>query len=316
MTENKISKVHPELQSVFKKSPSIHYSKNNLWFMRSLISLMPASKAPEEVSVKNVKINNGDDGVKIRLRTYQPLKSIHATPVLIWMHGGGYIIGKPEMEDAICIQFMCELGISIVSVDYRLAPKHPFPAGLEDCYSALLWAKENADSLGFDVNRMAVGGTSAGGGLAAALAQLAFDRQEVSPIFQLLTYPMLDDRTVLRADIDDSNSPTWSHKNNKFGWESYLGKNYSAENPPKYAVPARRSDLSGLPKAWIGVGTLDVFFDEDTAYAQKLKEAGIACDLEIVQGAFHGFDAFDHSLPLVQEFRKSQISALRKHLIG
>ena len=308
--------VHPELQGVLKKSPSIHYSRNNLWLIRSLISLMPASKAPEEVSVKNVIINNGDGSVKIRLRIYQPLKSARATPVLIWMHGGGYIIGKPEMEDAICIQFVCELGISIVSVDYRLAPKHPYPAGLEDCYSALIWAKENANALGFDVNRMAVGGTSAGGGLAAALAQLAFDRREVSPIFQLLTYPMLDDRTVLHADIDDSNSPTWSHKNNKFGWESYLGKNYGAETPPKYAAPARRSDLSGLPKAWIGVGTLDIFFDEDTAYAQRLKEAGITCDLEVVQGAFHGFDAFDHSLPLVQEFRKSQISALGKYLVG
>ncbi len=231
------------------------------------------------------------------------------------MHGGGHIIGKPEMEDTICTQFVRELGISIVSVDYRLAPKHPFPAGLEDCYSALVWAKQNSEPFGFDATRIGVGGTSAGGGLAAALAQLAHDRREVSPIFQLLTYPMLDDRTALHRDIDDSNSPTWSQKSNRFGWEAYLGKHYGADEILAYSVPARREDLSGLPPAWIGVGTLDVFYEEDMLYAQRLKEAGIECDLNIVEGAFHGFDVFDQKLSIVQEFRKSQIDALKKYLV-
>lgn len=316
MTENKNSKVHPELQDALKKSPSIPYSKNNLWLIRFLISLLPSLKTPKDVSVKNIKINNRDGSEKIRLRIYQPAHPAHATPVLIWMHGGGYIIGKPEMEDSICLQFVRELGISIVSVDYRLAPKHPFPAGLEDCYSALMWAKENSAQYGFDMNRIGVGGTSAGGGLAAALAQLAHDRQEISLIFQLLTNPMLDDRTVFRTDIDDSNSPTWSQKNNRFGWESYLGKSFGKEEKPQYAVPARRGDLSGLPNAWIGVGTLDVFYDEDKRYAERLREAGIQCELEIVEGAFHGFDVIDPTLPLVQDFRRSQIAALRKYLVG
>lgn len=316
MTENKFPKVRPELLDVLKKSPSFHYSRKNLWLIRLLISLMPAPKAPEDISIKNINIAASDGNTNVRLRIYQPVNPSLPTPVLIWMHGGGQIIGKPELEDTICIQFVRELGVSIVSVDYRLAPKYPFPAGLEDCYSALIWAKDQAQSFGFDTSRIAVGGTSAGGGLAASLAQLAHDRKEVSLVFQLLTYPMLDDRTVLRTDIDDSNSPTWSHKANKFGWESYLGKNYGAQQLPKYAVPARRSDLSGLPKAWIGVGTLDIFFDEDTAYAQRLKDAGIACDLEIVQDAFHGFDAFDQNIPIVQEFRKSQLAALKKYLVG
>ncbi len=316
MTENKTSKVHPELQSVLKQSPSIHYSSKTLWLIRLLISSMPAPKAPEDMSIKNIKIDNRDGNAKIRLRIYQPVNPASATPVLIWMHGGGYIIGKPEMEDTVCIPFVRELGISIVSVDYRLAPKHPFPAGLEDCYSALMWAKDNSESFGFDASRIAVGGTSAGGGLAASLAQLAFDRKEVPPIFQLLTYPMLDDRTALHRDIDDSNSPTWSQKSNRFGWESYLGKHYGADEILTYSVPARREDLSGLPPAWIGVGTLDVFYEEDMMYAQRLKEAGIECDLNIVEGAFHGFDAFDQTLSIVQEFRKSQIDALKKYLIG
>lgn len=316
MTENKISKVHPELQDVLKKSPSIHYSNKNLWLIKLLISIMPAPRSPEDISIENIKIDGGDGNVKIRLRIYQPINPANAMPVLIWMHGGGYIIGKPEIEDPICIQFVRELGISIISVDYRLAPKHPFPAGLEDCYSALMWAKENSAQFGFDVNRIGIGGTSAGGGLAAALAQLAHDRNEVSPIFQLLTYPMLDDRTILRTEIDDSNSPTWSQKSNRFGWESYLGKSIGTDDLPQYAVPARRSDLTGVPPAWIGVGTLDVFFDEVTTYAQRLKEAGIPCELDVIQGAFHGFDVFDPNLSIVQEFRRSQISALRKYLVG
>ena len=316
MSESKTSKVHPELQSVLKKSPAIQYSPVNLWFIQLLISLMPAPKAPEDISIENIKINNKDRSAKIRLRLYRPKEQRDPTPVLIWMHGGGYIIGKPEIEDPICIQFVRELGISIVSVDYRLAPKYPFPAGLEDCYSALMWIKQNSESFGFDATRIAIGGTSAGGGLAAALAQLAYDRKEVTPIFQLLTYPMLDDRTALHRDIDDSNSPTWSQKSNRFGWASYLGKNYGMDEIPAYSVPARRESLVGLPPAWIGVGTLDVFYEEDMLYAQRLKEAGIECDLNIVEGAFHGFDVFDQELSIVQDFRKSQIAALKKYLIG
>lgn len=313
---NKNAMVHPDLVNALGKSPAIHYSRKNRWLIQLLISLLPASKAPGDVIIRNIKINSKDESAKLRLRIYQPINPANATPVLIWMHGGGYIIGKPEIEDPVCIQFVRELGISVVSVDYRLAPKHPFPAGLEDCYFALMWAKENATSFGFDINRMAVGGTSAGGGLAAALAQLAYDRQEISPLFQLLVYPMLDDRTAFRTDIDDSLSLPWSQKSNRFGWQSYLGKSFGKEEIPHHAVPARRSDLSGLPNAWIGVGTLDVFFEEDTAYAQRLREAGVACELEIVQGAFHGFDVFDPNIPIVQEFRRSQIAALRKYLVG
>lgn len=308
--------VHPELLNALKSSPEIRLSRKNLWFIRSLISLMPRPKAPEDVLIRNVKIDGRDKRTKIRLRIYRPKIATSAAPVMIWMHGGGYVLGRPEMEDDLCIRFVRELGIHIVSVDYRLSPRHPFPAGLEDCHSALTWAKENASALGFDADRIAIGGSSAGAGLAAALAQLAHDQKEVTPIFQLLTYPMLDDRTVHRTDIDDSNSPTWSHKNNKFGWESYLGSHYGTENLPGYAVPARRSDLSGLPNAWIGVGTLDIFYEEDKTYADRLAEAKVPCDLKIVPGAFHGFDVFDQNLPIVQEFRRSQISALRKHLCG
>lgn len=311
--KNQFPKVHPDLQRIIRMGPKFTVSKNNHGFFRFLTSLMPGQKPPEGIHIENIFIKNQDDQKKLRLRTYKPKSSPISTPALLWLHGGGQVMGKPEMNDFDCIHFVSELGITVVSVDYRLAPKHPFPAGLEDSYTALKWMAES-DQLNINPTRIAIGGASAGGGLAAALAQLAHDRKEIKLIFQLLIYPMLDDRTVLRTEIDDSNSPTWTQRSNRFGWESYLGGECGAKDVPAYAVPARREDLSDLPPAWIGVGTLDVFHDEDVAYAQRLKEQGVECEIKIVPGAFHGFDVFDHTIPLVQDFQKAQIAALKKYL--
>lgn len=308
------SKVHPELQQVAKKSPKFLLSRRNLWFINLLVRLLLRAKPLEDIRVENIFIPAQGRQNKLRLRIYKP-KSVDApTPALLWFHGGGYVIGKPEQDDDYCAHYVRELGITVVSVEYRLAPKHPFPAPLDDCYSALEWIASHAQELHIDNNRIALGGNSAGGGLAAALAQLAHDRQEIKPVFQLLIYPMLDDRTVLRTDIDDSDNVTWTQTSNRFGWESYLGKACGAEAVPAYSVPARRADLSGLPPAWIGVGSLDIFHDEDLAYAQKLKECGVACELTVIPGAFHGFDVFDPQVPIVQEFKKSQVAVLRKYL--
>jgi len=276
--------------------------------------LTPGPKTPEGILVENVFIPGQDDRTKIRLRIYKPKLATTLTPVLIWLHGGGYVMGRPEQDDVRCNQYAGESGISVVSVDYRYAPKHPFPIGLEDSYTALKWVASHSQRLAVDTKGIAIGGASAGGGLAAALGQLAFDRQEIKPIFQLLVYPMLDDRTVLRLDVDDSNNITWNQKSNRFGWESYLGKKCGAEDVPEYSVPARRKDLTGLPQAWIGVGTVDVFHDEDVAYAQRLKECGVKCEIYEAPGAFHAFDVFDPRVPIVQDFRKAQISALKKCL--
>ena len=275
---------------------------------------MPAPKDLEGIRIENVHIPSQDERTQVRLRIYKPENTSAPTPVLLWMHGGGYVIGRPEQDDASCVQYVRDLGITIVSVDYRCAPKHPFPAGLDDCHAALKWVASHAQEFHIDPKRIAVGGNSAGGGLAAALAQLAHDRNEIKVAFQLLIYPMLDDRTVLHTDIDDSSNITWHHNDNEFGWESYLGQKCGVEDVPAYSVPARRADLSGLPPAWIGVGDLDIFHDEDVAYANRLKNNGVECDLHIVTGAFHGFDVFDHKIPLVQEFRRSQMDSMKKFL--
>ena len=313
--KNNFLKVHPELQQIAKKTPKINFGKNTLWLVNLLMALMPTPKTPQDVIIENTTISVQDEQPKVRLRIYKPKAIRTPTPVLIWLHGGGYVIGKPEMDDLRCTEYVRELGITVVSVNYRRAPKHPFPAALDDSYTALKWVAAQAQQLGIDAQRIAIGGGSAGSGLAAALAQLAHDRQGVKPIFQLLIYPMLDDRTALRSDIDDSNNVTWTQKLNRFGWESYLRQPCGAQDVPAYAVPARRADLSGLPPAWIGVGSLDIFHDEDVAYAQRLTACGIACEMNIVPAAFHGFDVFNPQLPIVQAFWQSQIAALKKHLL-
>jgi acetyl esterase/lipase len=246
---DRFSKVHLELREVAQKTPKFIFNKISVRIINRLMNLMPSPKTIDGLHVENVFIPRHDGRTNIRLRFYKP-KSISApTPVLIWIHGGGYLIGNPEQDDVICAQYVRELGITVISVDYRLAPKHPFPAGLNDCYTALKWVASQAQELNLDPKRIAIGGASAGGGLAAALIQLAHDRKKIKPVFQLLVYPMLDDRTVLRTNIDDSNNITWTHKNNRFGWKSYLGKEGGAKETPAYSVPARRVDLSGLPPA-------------------------------------------------------------------
>lgn len=302
------------MQKVAKKTPKFIFSHKIHFLIKWIINLTPAPKIPQDTLVKNIFIKGPDDRTKIRLRSYMPKSLNTPTPALIWLHGGGYVMGKPEMDELRCAHYARELGITVISVDYRYAPSHPFPAGLEESYTALKWVQANSQLLGIDAKRIAIGGASAGGGLAAALAQLAHDRQEIKPVFQLLVYPMLDDRTVLRNDIDDTNNFTWSQKSNRFGWETYLGKKCGSEDMPAYSVPARREDLSGLAPAWIGVGTLDIFHDEDLAYAQRLKECNVECEIYIAPGAFHGFDVFDAQLSIVQDFRKSQIASLKKFL--
>ncbi len=309
-----ISKVHPELQPIAKRTPRLEFNKSNLWLMRLLMSVTPAGKIPQDVVTENILIPAESDGDKIRLRVYKPKVARENSPVLLWLHGGGFVVGRPEQDDVCCAYYVQELGLTVVSVAYRYAPKYPFPVGLHDAYAALKWVVSQARELGIDPKRIAIGGQSAGGGLAAALVQLAYDRQEFNVALQLLIYPMLDDKTVLRPEIDDSNNITWTQKSNKFGWESYLGTACGTKDVPAYAVPARREDLSNLPPAWIGVGSLDVFHNEDLEYAKRLQASGVEVELVVVEGAFHGFDVFDVQLNVVQGFRKSQVAALKKYL--
>jgi acetyl esterase/lipase len=196
----------------------------------------------------------------------------------------------------------------VLSVDYRLAPEDPFPAGPEDCYTALDWLHAQADSLGIDRERIAVGGASAGGGLAAMVCQMAQDRG-LPVAFQLLIYPMLDDRTVLLDDHEGRGELIWTPAQNAGGWAMFLGHPVRAEEDRPYASAARRADLSGQPPAWIGVGGIDLFYAEDVAYTDRLEEAGVDVELVVVDGMPHGLDMIGW-LPRMKDFRQSAVDAL------
>ena len=305
------SLVHPELQI---KLPRVAFTARNLRLMRLLIRAQRPARLPDDVRVENIVIPGAAEQARLRLRVYRPRSLTAPAPVLMWLHGGGFIMGRPEIDDALCGEYAHTLGLVVVSVDYRYAPEHPFPAALNDGYAAWQWLAAQAAHLNIDVQRMAIGGQSAGGGLAAALVQLTHDRAEIKPAFQLLIYPMLDDRTVERTDIDAAGHFMWNQASNRLGWESYLRQTCGAPTAPAYAVPARRADLSGLPPAWIGVGTLDLFHDEDVAYARRLTEAGVACEVLVVPGAYHGFDVVAPRTTVVGDFRRAQLAALKHYL--
>jgi acetyl esterase/lipase len=263
---------------------------------RSLLTLR-ARRASGDVEVITLGSGAG-------VRLFRPVGVAEPMPALLWIHGGGYVIGTAQQDDRLCRGFSTRLGITVASVEYRLAPEHPYPAPLEDCYTALTWL---AALPAVDGERIAIAGASAGGGLAAALAFLARDRGEVTPVLQVLAYPMLDDRSSLTAQ--NPNYRLWDTRSNQFGWTAYLG-----DADPLAAVPSRRDDLSGLAPAWIGVGTNDLFHDEDLAYAERLSNSGVPCRVEVIPGAFHGFDVMASKAQVSQRFFDSQCEILRATL--
>ncbi len=190
----------------------------------------------------------------------------------------------------------------MVSVEYRLAPEHPFPAALDDCLAGWRWLQRDAPRLGVDPARIALGGESAGGGLAASLVQRLHDDGEAHPVAQWLFCPMLDDRTAAREELDRVNHFVWNNRANRFGWHSYLGVEPGAVTTSPYAVPARREVLQGLPPAWIGVGDIDLFYEEDQVYANRLRQAGVDVTLDVLPGAPHGSEAWAAGTTIVRDY--------------
>lgn len=289
---------HPDLARRARVTPRAVVNPYTLSPLRAVDRLM-ARRAPRDVEVLETAFGG-------RVRLHRPTGGGDTGPALLWIHGGGYVIGSAAQDDAIGRRFARDLDMTVAAVDYRLAPEYPYPIPLQDCYAALGWLSALP---AVDPARVAIGGASAGGGLTAALALLARDRGEIAVAAQLLVYPMLDDRTSRRADLDESHYRLWNRKANAYGWSSYLG-----DADPDVAVPARRADLRGLPPAWLGVGTNDLFHREDVEYAERLTAAGVPCEVEIVAGAFHGFDALATKAPVSQSFFASQVDWLRRNL--
>jgi len=290
---------HPELRRIARFLP------RNAFTRRSIPLMQAVSRLTARQRRKGVEIVHLPDGISLRLQRPKAARPCEAA--MLWLHGGGYVIGSATQDDGLCRRFAEGLSIPVAAPEYRLAPQSPYPAALEDCYTALKWLSRLD---GVDPRRIVIAGASAGGGLSAALALLARDSEEIAPLFQLLVYPMLDDRSSYRPEF--ANNPRhrlWTEKTNRLGWESYL-----RDADPALAVPARQNDLSRLAPAWIGVGTLDPLHDEDVAYAKRLIAAGVPCDLDIVSGAFHGFDVVAPETVVSRSFFGRQCDAIERAL--
>ncbi|MFZ9628428.1 MAG: alpha/beta hydrolase [Ilumatobacteraceae bacterium] len=300
-----LRQVAPELRSPLVALPTSITHRLALRIARRLVAVR--TTACDGVEHHDEFAPGGAEHPAVRVVVYEPAGRTRPTGALLWIHGGGLVMGSPEQYHDVCSRFAAEVGIVVASVDYRLAPEHPFPAGLDDCMAALRWLHDDADRLGIDVTRVAVGGDSAGGGLAAALAQRAHDEDGPTVCFQLLQYPMLDDRTALEKG---RRTLVWSNRSNGYAWSAYLGHRVASDEPRAYASPARRHDLSGLPPAWVGIGDIDLFRDEAVDYATRLRAAGVECDLHVVPGMYHGAERVVPSAPSMVEFMQRMVDAV------
>jgi acetyl esterase/lipase len=294
--------IHPDLK---KKFSNFTISSWNISIFRFLFKyFIPKGTIP--IMIETLVLNR--DGIKLRI--HKP-KNKEPNSVLLWIHGGGLIIGDPSQDDLRCAHFAKELGILVVAAKYRLAPQHSYPAAIDDCFATWSILQKYSKELGIDPQKIAIGGSSAGGGLAANLAIRIRDEGGIQPVGQLLLYPMLDDRTTLRTDIGYKEHLVWNHKSNITGWNAYLGKECGTDHVLKYAAAARHKNLKNLPPAWIGVGTLDLFYDENVDYARRLKENEVLTDLEIINGAYHGFDGIDTESVISKSFVCKMVEFLR-----
>jgi len=250
----------------------------------------------------------------ISLLVCRPVSAREPTGALYFIHGGGMVMGDNRAGVPDMLELAAELGMAVVSVEYRLAPENPHPAPVEDCYAGLLWTFENAVEIGVDPARVVVGGSSAGGGLAAALALMARDRGGPVLLGQLLLCPMLDDHNDTFSGFQMVGLGTWDRIANDTGWNALLGEARGGPDVSPYAAPARAEDLSGLPPAFIDVGSAETFRDEDVAYATRIWQAGGRAELHVWPGGFHGFDLLSPRAALSRDSREARVRWMRRLL--
>lgn len=282
--------VDPAVLPALEAFPSLQTTREGLPAIRaamdSFVAQLPVPDLP--VATEEVRIPAAD-GHAVRALLLRPAGRPGPLAALLHIHGGAYILGTPDMSVPELTETVHLLGIAILTVDYRLAPEHPFPAGIEDCYTALGWLHEQAAALDIDPARIAVQGESAGGGLAAALALLARDRGVYPLAFQLLDAPMMDDRTCVRPRNPVTGEFIFTPRDNHFGWSCLLDAEPGQGDVSPYAAAARATSLAGLPPALIATGALDLFLDENVDYAMRLIAAGVATELHVYPGCPHGY---------------------------
>ncbi|MEU4427742.1 alpha/beta hydrolase [Actinoplanes sp. NPDC024001] len=251
---------------------------------------------------------------EIELLILTPAGARTTLPGIYHTHGGGMIVGNNRSGVDVLQDWATEVPAVIVSVEYRLAPEHPHPAPVEDCYAGLVWTAEHAAELGIDPHHLIVAGASAGGGLAAALALLARDRGGPALAGQMLLCPMIDDRNDTPSAVQMAGLGVWDRTSNDTGWTALLGAARGGPDVSPYAAPARATDLSGLPPAFIDVGSAETFRDEDVTYASRIWQAGGQAELHVWPGGFHGFDMMVPQAAVSQEARAARVRWLRRLL--
>lgn len=314
--------VDPELLPSVDGFPTMRFSRDTLTEVRAMVESFGAAYVPPQndgITRTDVLAPGMTGNPDVRLLLFRGATPADGAlrPAILYIHGGGFFSGKADLYEDWCRRLVAETGAVVVAVDYRKAPEAPHPAPIDDCYAALLWLHGSAAALGIDPARIALEGVSAGGALAAALALRARDEGTVRLAFQLLDYPMLDDRTGRGDAVRDpfAGDYVWTYDGNAFGWETLLGEKVGGENVSPYAAPARAVSVEGLPPAFIGVGALDPLMRENVDYAMRLVNAGVPTQLIVYPGAYHGFDAFDGGKSAVgDDFRNARITALKRAL--
>ncbi|MCF3123725.1 alpha/beta hydrolase fold domain-containing protein [Streptomyces arenae] len=275
-------------------------------------------RADGRFEVAELRVPGPADGPDVTLVSARPAglaESGRPLPLLYYLHGGAMIMGNAwSVLPRILREWALPLELAVLSVEYRLAPTTPYPGPLEDCYAGLVWATEHADDLGIDPDRVVIGGKSAGGGLAAALALLSRDRGGPRALGQLLLCPMLDDRDETFSSHQMSGLGVWDRTSNATAWAALLGDRHGAADLPPYAAPSRATDLSGLPPAYVDVGSAEMFRDEAVAYANGIWQAGGQAELHVWPGAFHGFDGMAPHAALTRDARDTRTRWLRRLL--
>lgn len=313
---DEIKKIAPELKFMGKTLKIVDFSLSpkKLKLARGVVSLLFKNKRRNGYTRKSVYIG---ENKSLRLCIFSKTASTAKNkPLIFWIHGGGYGMGIPEYDFCFMDKFFAVSDCVIVSPDYTLSYQSKYPKAIEDCYSGLVWASENAISLGCDPNAIIVGGDSAGGGLSFALCLLARDKGGPKIAFNMPIYPMIDDRYT--ATNRDNNAPVWNTKCNENAWKIYLGEeNYQKENLSYYAAPARCEDYTGLPPMISYVGDIDPFLAETKTAFEKLDKAGIENKLLVLNGCFHGFDIVcpksEPSKQAINFLQQNYLSFLQKY---
>lgn len=299
--------VDPDLLAALELLPDLgSLSRDTLADVRSLLAQGRPTEPVDGVTTEWVTLPSRA-GVPDLTALLQRPNTPGPHPAILNLHGGGFVAGTAAREEGPMQTLCAALDAVILSVDYRLAPEHPFPAALDDARSGLLWLHEEATGLGIDRERIAVRGVSAGGGIAAGLALSVRDSAGPPIAFLSLVYPMLDDRT---PEHPSASRHVWPITANRFGWASYLG---GASPVPITAAPGRCEDLVGLPPTFITTGSIDLFIDEDIRFAQRLIHAGVATELHVYPGAYHGFVLIANST-VARQFERDSLAAFRRAL--